>query len=1018
MDDIIIGGANDEEMLKNLKIVMKRLADHNLKIRLLKTHFWVKEVKVLGVIFSATGKKVDPAKVKAINEFGPLDSLKKAQTFLGMLAFISSFIPNFSTACYPIYALLKNQKSQKFCLTKEAVEAYESIKNFLKKETMQYHPDFSKPMYLSTDASQVGAGGFLYQVESYTKDLKGQNELLEKLGFVPEPNKTHFLLPGISPGKNTPVVKDFLKNAEDLEKYDVFETLKENETMTEKIAKISDKVFVVRPIAFFSRCFTQGQVLKYSTMEKEFAALMLSLNHFRDYVEAAPITYVLSDSQPVLWALKHKESNVKLARWLLKLFELNISIVLTHVAGTKNAIADYLSRLYYVNEPATKDKEKIGPKDAQHITPLFSPLQVVTKEQIVEAFAKDTVSPCSMPTFCHLNVNNYLLKNLGPFEPVFTCLDAEKPVVNKLLESQNFCLTPEALQKHLTLENILNEQKNDKKLSELMARLDKGEQVGNYFLQKNILCKHFLADVHPSVIVLPECLVPFCIAMFHFKTHAGFKKLLATIKLQYFWKNMYEDVKSFCRGCILCSIFKHSTTGKTEVGTPRAVLRPNSHWQIDICSGLPSVKGQSSFLNMVEMYSGYCVPVVLKGETSEDIAKAVEHYLIKPFGAPEEISADNASNLNGPPMKKLLKFYNIRFRQTVAYSPESHSNVEISNRYVVELIRLFADQFQVTWPNVVTIAALVQNTVPRPQLMGHSPHYLMFLQEPFGKNLFFPSDEENLDINTYVKKSTNDKNFVKLVREFLLKKRITNNAEKNKKFQSFPKGTVVYVKDMRPMPHKKFKPVFYKLPELVISEYRCTVYTNDFLGRTRKHSKNNLKIASDRTVRLFECLPTDIKLILGEEFGPDKWLEIKDSGNVPLYLQNIEFEEEIQRITRSTIPADTHLVDPIPVDSQGSEDPPDVPAEEDNVDDLLQENLMSQIKNLHDHNVLVDPTISLHDVPALHDRLLNSVQDTIVPIPQEEESHDTHPLLDPAGINIDNILPIGSRRHRNVRFNI
>jgi hypothetical protein len=294
----------------------------------------------------------------------------------------------------------------------------------------------------------------------------------------------------------------------------------------------------------------------------------------------------------------------------------------------------------------------------------------------------------------------------------------------------------------------------------------------------------------------------------------------------------------------------------------------------------------------------------------------------------------------------------------------------------------------------------------------------MFLQEPFGKNLFFPSDEENLDINTYVKKSTNDKNFVKLVREFLLKKRITNNAEKNKKFQSFPKGTVVYVKDMRPMPHKKFKPVFYKLPELVISEYRCTVYTNDFLGRTRKHSKNNLKIASDRTVRLFECLPTDIKLILGEEFGPDKWLEIKDSGNVPLYLQNIEFEEEIQRITRSTIPADTHLVDPIPVDSQGSEDPPDVPAEEDNVDDLLQENLMSQIKNLHDHNVLVDPTISLHDVPALHDRLLNSVQDTIVPIPQEEESHDTHPLLDPAGINIDNILPIGSRRHRNVRFNI
>ncbi len=41
------------------------------------------------------------------------------------------------------------------------MEAYEKIKEFLKQETMLYHPDFSKPFYLATDASQVGAGAFL-----------------------------------------------------------------------------------------------------------------------------------------------------------------------------------------------------------------------------------------------------------------------------------------------------------------------------------------------------------------------------------------------------------------------------------------------------------------------------------------------------------------------------------------------------------------------------------------------------------------------------------------------------------------------------------------------------------------------------------------------------------------------------------------------------------------------------------------------------------------------------------------
>jgi hypothetical protein len=51
--------------MDNLKTVMDRLFQYNLKIQLSNTKFYVTEVKVLGVIFSAVGKKVDPEKVKA-----------------------------------------------------------------------------------------------------------------------------------------------------------------------------------------------------------------------------------------------------------------------------------------------------------------------------------------------------------------------------------------------------------------------------------------------------------------------------------------------------------------------------------------------------------------------------------------------------------------------------------------------------------------------------------------------------------------------------------------------------------------------------------------------------------------------------------------------------------------------------------------------------------------------------------------------------------------------------------------
>jgi len=235
MDDILVGASNNEEMVDHLIIVMQRLVKFNLKIRLSKTHFFVKEVKVLGVIFSAVGKRIDPSKVKAISDFGPIDTLKKAQAFLGMLAFVSSFIPHFSTACFPIYSLLKDQKNKKFQLTEEAQLAYEKLKEFLKKETILYHPDFSQPLYLATDASQVGCGGFLYQLKIYDKTPTGKNQMLNDLGYEIEQGQGKFLIPGISPGKNTPVVKDFIKSDVDVDQYDELGMLQQDLTMTEKI---------------------------------------------------------------------------------------------------------------------------------------------------------------------------------------------------------------------------------------------------------------------------------------------------------------------------------------------------------------------------------------------------------------------------------------------------------------------------------------------------------------------------------------------------------------------------------------------------------------------------------------------------------------------------------------------------------------------------------------------------------------------------------------------------------------
>ncbi len=450
------------------------------------------------------------------------------------------------------------------------------------------------------------------------------------------------------------------------------------------------------------------------------------------------------------------------------------------------------------------------------------------------------------------------------------------------------------------------------------------------------------------------------------RVQAGRKKLHATINMNYYWTNMAKDINDFCKGCVLCSIFKTSNTGKTEIGTPRKVTQPFECIQMDICSGFPKVNGFSSFLNIVDLYTGYVIPVALKNENSATIAKILEENVFKVFGIPKEISSDNAANLQGPEIKKLFHFYNILHRQTVPYSPQSHALVEIQNRYVTQLVRILTDQFQTNWINVLTLATLITNSVPRPELLNHSPYFLLFNQEPFENKEI---SNEELNLSAHLQKSENNKNFIRLLREFLLFQREKKNKAIKRTYLSFPVGTLILIKDNRPRVHKKSKPIYFKCPQKVVNEYHSTVYSEDFLGRVFKHSKNNVKIANERTKELFGILPENIKMILGEEINSQEFDEIKNEGILPEYLKDLEIMENMERITRSRgqLPEDNHLLE----QSQEVENNIEF---EDDFEEIENSRFMKNLKNLHNEGKLKTKTtmkeVATESYIIDHERLL------------------------------------------------
>jgi hypothetical protein len=549
----------------------------------------------------------------------------------------------------------------------------------------------------------------------------------------------------------------------------------------------------------------------------------------------------------------------------------------------------------------TKPKPDFTYKSAQHVHPTFPPLSVVTKDQVLAAFRDGIVTKCDKPDLCYLNVNSKLYRGIGPFNYYECC---EIPEVKRInLSMERLTLDPPSLLNLLKDENIYLEQQKDENIMKILNLIQYNDTVSKvYTIEKNILYKKLQAPTEKNVIVLPQTLVPFALAYFHYKSHSGAQKLFELMKLNYYWPKMRVSISEFVGGCILCASCKSTNIGPSGIGVPRLVKGPRKAWQIDIVQGLPKVQGCNSFLNCVDMYTGYIFPIALTSENSEHIAHCLENVLFKCFGIPETISSDNAANLSGLPVRKLLKFYNIMHNKTTPYHPQSHGLVEVQNKNLTTLLRIFIEQFNTSWLDILTLSALTVNSIPRPILEGHSPFYLMFNEEPFENKKL---DDKFFDLAEHTKSAENNKAFSRLLREFLLKTRAKRNNLLSKPFRDYPENTLIYEKDFTQLPNKKIKPIYKRTPLKVIKQYFNVLYASDFFGRVKKLGKNNVKIAKNRTIDMFSNLPLEIQSKLGSPMSLDEWEEIKNTQNVPEYLNSVELDFEDPRMTRGQIPVDT-----------------------------------------------------------------------------------------------------------------
>ena len=106
-DDIIVTGKDDSNHLQNIEMVLKRLEEYGVRLKLDKCQFMQKSVTYMGCIISAQGIHTTEEKTEAIKKAPRPVNTTQLRSFLGMINYHGKLIQNLSTILHPLNRLLQ-----------------------------------------------------------------------------------------------------------------------------------------------------------------------------------------------------------------------------------------------------------------------------------------------------------------------------------------------------------------------------------------------------------------------------------------------------------------------------------------------------------------------------------------------------------------------------------------------------------------------------------------------------------------------------------------------------------------------------------------------------------------------------------------------------------------------------------------------------------------------------------------------------------------------------------------------
>ena len=434
------------------------------------------------------------------------------------------------------------------------------------------------------------------------------------------------------------------------------------------------------PICYVSGQF-RGSQLNWAALTKEAYAIYMSIRRLVFYIADADVT-IKCDHLPLKKFLTKQTMNAKVNNWAVELEQFNLKM--QWIMGSKNTLADSLSRLLEVCPEAAKQSEPAGQEFG---CVCFDELEPVRVEYI---------------------------------EVVETV---------QITENENF----KEIQLPLKNSQMQQLQRHDDFCREITRKLTLNKHMNKLFMMKQGIVYRLWCENNKTeeCIVVPEVLRnPLLMLAHNYSGHNGFRRTYNALKRQYYWPGMRKHILKHCKSCHQCSL-QNQGPGELEFGHFNVPSVPMEFICMDLVGPITpqTSKGNKYMLTVIDMLTGYTIAVAIPDKRAETVCQAYRDHVYCVFGGSSRILTDNGTKFRSKEMKQICSELEIKQVFSPVYTPQANGRLEGWHRFLKSCIAKHIRGTDVEWDDLIPLAVSSYNFFPC-QSSKESPFVLMFGRDP------------------------------------------------------------------------------------------------------------------------------------------------------------------------------------------------------------------------------------------------------------------------------------------------